>query len=128
MKYVIVIEDNQGDIDLIESVSSLLEREETIIPLINGLGIMDALKTYQPRLILLDINLPGVSGLNLLREIRNEKYISPVIVMSSSSSEEDIVGAYRAGANAYIVKPYGISELLITMERVYKFWDIAKLP
>jgi DNA-binding NarL/FixJ family response regulator len=128
MKYVFVVEDNQGDIDLIETASSLLNRKETIIPLINGHGLMDALKTYNPRFILLDINLPGLNGIKLLKEIREGGHTCPIIVMSSSSHDDDVRGAYMAGANAYIVKPYGIEDLINLIDRVYKFWDIAKLP
>lgn len=128
MKYILVIEDNLGDIDLIETVSAMLDREEIIIPVLNGQGALEAIKSYNPKLILMDINLPGTNGIKILREIRKKKYINPVIVLSSSPSPEDILEAYLNGANAYITKPYGMGELIKVLEATYKFWDIARTP
>lgn len=76
------------------------------------------------KLILLDYNLAGVSGIDLLKKIRSDSDIKhvPVVVFSSSDNPKDIKDAYQYGANAYLVKPVGIANLKDTMQTVCDFW------
>ena len=75
--------------------------------------------------ILLDISLPGMSGVEFLRRFRqisfNTQY--PVVVFSSSCSDSDINDALGAGANAYVVKPIGFNRLVELIDGLYKFWE-----
>jgi DNA-binding response OmpR family regulator len=81
------------------------------------------------RLILLDLNLSEVSGKDIITLIRGANILLPIVVFSTSSSYEDIVACYRAGANAYIVKPYDIGLLFDTMCSTLKWWlNMNKLP
>lgn len=132
MKYVLVIEDSQGDIDLLLEATSLLGREGKdeirIIPVLNGVGALNAVDTHNPSLILMDINLPGRSGLNIVRDLRKKGYLRPIIMMSSSYSSDDIKAAYEAGANTYFSKPYEITNLMEVLDKVYQYWDIARIP
>ena len=76
------------------------------------------------KLILLDYNLPGMSGIQLLKHIRtysNMKHV-PVVIFSSSDNPNDIRDAYSNGANAYLVKPMGMSNLKDTLQTVCDFW------
>ncbi|MFT3933983.1 MAG: response regulator [Chitinophagaceae bacterium] len=76
------------------------------------------------KLILLDINLPGIDGFELLKKIRSMpslKYV-PVIMFSTSETVEDIRKSYDSGANAYLVKPAGIHELTETLKSIFDFW------
>ena len=77
-----------------------------------------------PSLVLLDIQLPGGSGFEVLKWIREQKRFQqlPVVILSSSSRPEDIETAYRLGANAYLVKPSGIPELLGLVKCIREFW------
>jgi two-component system, OmpR family, KDP operon response regulator KdpE len=77
----------------------------------NGEEALEALRESQPDLILLDVNMPGVSGLETCREIR-EKSDVPIIMLTIRSGERDKVEALDAGADDYVVKPFGIEELL----------------
>jgi len=76
------------------------------------------------KLILLDYNLPGVNGVQLLQHIRSypEMKHTPVIFFSSSDNPQDIRNAYSNGANAYLVKPLGMSNLTDTIQSVCDFW------
>ena len=76
------------------------------------------------RLILLDINLHGSSGIELLKKIRQFPHLKhvPVIMFSSSESSDDIKNAYDNGANAYLVKPAGLNHLTQTIKSVCDFW------
>jgi DNA-binding response OmpR family regulator len=76
------------------------------------------------KLILLDINLPGMNGIDLLKKIRSISHLKylPVIIFSTSESPDDIKASYDNGANAYIVKPVGINSLTDTLKKICDFW------
>lgn len=80
-------------------------------------------------LILLDLNLPGTQGCELLELFRSHDRITPVIILSTSSHPEDIVSCYRAGANGYLIKPLEFERLEAMMVKVTAFWlDTNLLP
>ena len=83
-----------------------------------------------PAVLLLDLNLPGTSGLDVLRALRSEPGLRrlPVVVLSGSDREEDIGEAYAAGANAYIIKPLEFGQLRHAMESMWAFWNLALVP
>ena len=77
-----------------------------------------------PDLILLDLNLPGLSGLDFLKRLRSLRRFDhlPVIVVSSSSAPGDVTRAYRAGANAYVKKPVDLDGYRSLIEAIDRFW------
>ena len=77
-----------------------------------------------PDLILLDLNLPKISGLELLKKIKSDRQLKqiPVVVISSSWREEDVVAAYETGANSYIVKPVNFDEFTDRVKQVQTYW------
>jgi len=82
-----------------------------------------------PSVVLLDLNLPRVDGLEVLRRLRADPRTRdlPVVVMSSSEQEEDIACSYRLGANAYIRKPVDYTEFLETARSFGAFWLVLNL-
>ncbi|WP_412468889.1 response regulator [Pedobacter sp. KLB.chiD] len=78
----------------------------------------------KPKLILLDLNLPGLSGLDLLKFIRDIPYLKtiPVILFSTSDNPEDVKASIEFGANAYLTKPDGYENLLKCVHSVHDFW------
>jgi len=89
------------------------------------------LKAPRPHLILLDLNLPGKDGREVLAEIKDdlELKVIPIIILSSSRSFEDIVTSYRLHANCYISKPGDLDEYLATLKAVQQYWfQISELP
>ena len=91
----------------------------------------DAAKYPRPGVILLDLNLPGTDGREVLQEVKADPDLRtiPVIVLTTSSDSVDIESCYHAGANTYLVKPVNISEFMVSMERLKDFWlELAILP
>ena len=125
------IEDNE---DFIDFVGIALRKVDTSI---NYSYVTDGIKAKEilesdssdnpykkAKLILLDYNLPGVSGMQLLDKIRSQHTLkhTPVVVFSSSDNPQDIRNAYSHGANAYVVKPIGMANLKDTIQTVCDFW------
>ncbi len=81
-----------------------------------------------PTLVLLDLKLPYVPGLDVLNFIRQAGLTVIVVILSSSESEEDIAAAYRLGANAYLVKPSDTSKLLDVAKGIKEFWFTLNRP
>lgn len=77
-----------------------------------------------PSAILLDLNLPGTDGREALRQIKSSDRLRniPVTIITTSSNPDDVRTCYEYGANAYVVKPMELSELIITMQTVTNFW------
>lgn len=135
---ILLVEDNEGDIRLIqESFRSIIDCCNFVVAK-DGQEALDYLLNIEkenyrglPDFILLDINLPKISGLELLEEIKGDGMMSmvPTIIFSSSSAEKDIRAAYRHHANSYIVKPDDIGKYEETLRRVWEYWsDTVKLP
>ena len=79
---------------------------------------------HRPKLILLDLNLPGISGLDVLKKIKEIpffKYV-PVILFSTSDDLSDVKSSLEIGANAFLTKPNGYNNLLICVQSLYDFW------
>jgi two-component system, response regulator len=79
---------------------------------------------HQPKLILLDIKMPKVDGIEVLRQVKaNERTRTvPVVVMTSSSEERDVMDSYRLGVNSYIVKPVEINSFLEVVANIGLYW------
>lgn len=83
-----------------------------------------------PGLLLLDIKMPRRSGLEVLREIRDDPVLRvlPVVVLTSSQESPDVHAAYALGANAYVVKPVGFEEFTDAVQRIGAFWAMVNEP
>lgn len=91
----------------------------------------DADKVGIPGIILLDLNLPGIDGRQVLAELKNDDKLKrvPVIVMTNSDADRDIEDCYRMGANTYIRKPFDWLEFCDAIRHLKEYWfDIAFLP
>lgn len=78
----------------------------------------------QPQVILLDLNMPRLSGLEVLEKIRTDdrtKYV-PVVVLTSSKEDEDVVKSYKLGANSYVRKPVDFAEFMDAVKRLGMYW------
>ncbi len=88
-------------------------------------------ETAMPDLVLLDLNLPRLSGLELLEIVRNDPRLAPipVVVLSTSRHDDDVLAAYRGAANAYMCKPVDLQEFFDVMKIVHEFWlGSVRLP
>lgn len=137
--HLLIIEDNPGDIRLLEEAFDELHANIKIQVAKDGAEGLDALSRVAssgkdaspPDLILLDLNLPKISGHEVLVKIKSDprtRHI-PVIILTSSRAEADVRRAYQCHANAYLRKPSTLDGLLTTARDVKNFWmETATLP
>ncbi|RYD83163.1 MAG: response regulator [Sphingobacteriales bacterium] len=124
------IEDNEDFIDFVGIALKKVDNTINYSFVNDGLKAKELLESdnanpyKKAKLILLDYNLPGISGMQLLDKIRSENSMkhTPVVVFSSSDNPQDIKNAYKHGANAYVVKPIGMANLKDTIQTVCDFW------
>ena len=85
---------------------------------------------HQPRLVLLDLKLPKVDGMDVLREIKNDPRtkVIPVVILTSSREEKDVVNGYQLGVNAYIQKPVDFEKFRETIKQLGLFWLVVNEP
>ena len=84
----------------------------------------------RPGILLLDLKMPKMDGLTVLKHIRGEKNLRrlPVIILTTSKDEEDRLRSYDLGVNAYIVKPVGFQNLAEAVRTINLFWELVELP
>ena len=128
---VLLIEDNPGDVRLLEEAFKELQANVHLKVAKDGAEGIDAVekesgqgfKTW-PDLILLDLNLPKISGHEVLARIKNnpETRRIPVIILTSSRAEADVRRAYDSHANAYLRKPSSLEDLISAAKQIKSFW------
>jgi CheY-like chemotaxis protein len=84
----------------------------------------------RPGILLLDINMPKMDGLSVLKEIRKDEDLRrlPVIILTTSKAEEDRLRGYDLGVNAYVVKPVGFENFSEAVRTISLFWQLVELP
>lgn len=83
--------------------------------------------SHSPKLLLLDLKMPKVDGIDVLRQLKSEERFKtiPVVIMTSSNEERDVVETYRLGVNSYIVKPVDFSKFVATVAEVGMYWMLT---
>lgn len=135
---ILLIEDNPGDVRLTQEALKDARVNNTLTVIGDGIEALAFLKSNgkdkghsRPDLILLDLNLPKKTGLELLEEIKSDDELKtiPVIVLTTSTSEEDIIKSYGLHANCYITKPVDLEMFINVVKSINDFWlTIVKLP
>lgn len=135
---VLLVEDDAADIELTQEAINSLNLELNLTVVRDGIEAMAYLRRrgdYRdaqiPKLILLDLNMPRMDGREVLQEIRADDALKhlPVIVLTTSQADEDIVSSYRVGVNAFITKPIGLEGLIKITQRLSAFYlNSAQLP
>lgn len=128
-----VVEDSDEDYEALSRVLRETTSREGVKRYASGEDALAGLLEggdARPALIILDLNLPGIRGLEVLSALKGDARVRsvPVIVLSGSSREEDVDAAYQAGANAYLSKPLDFAELRRAVLSLHDFWRIASLP
>jgi CheY-like chemotaxis protein len=135
---ILLVEDNEGDVGLIEEVFEeakirnnlhVAEDGEEAMLYLHGEGKFSG--SPRPDIILLDLNLPKKDGREVLREIKEDNTLRniPVVILTTSNAEKDILRAYDLHANAYINKPLDFDQFIKVVESIGNFWlEIVKLP
>ena len=135
---ILLVEDNPGDVRLVEEAFSTASDFETNFTVFSdGVSAVEYLSEPSPvddeypLLLLLDLNLPRMDGFEVLEAIRDDPGLSrlPVLVLTSSTDEDDVADCYERAANAYLTKPNGPDEFDALVEAVEHFWfETVRLP
>lgn len=135
---ILLVEDNPDDVDLTIEAFKESSNKSHLHVVEDGAQALAFLRRQgaytgvpRPHLILLDLNLPRKSGHEVLREIKTDPALRqiPVVVLTTSSADTDIVRSYELAANCYITKPVDLDTFLSVVRVVDRFWrDVATLP
>jgi CheY-like chemotaxis protein len=139
LKPILLVEDNPNDLELtlIALEKSQLANEVVIVR--DGAEALDYLfcrgqfaqrSAGNPAVVLLDLKLPKVDGLEVLEEIRSAQQLKsmPVVMLTSSKEERDLVRSYELGVNAYVVKPVDFTEFVQAIADLGLFWAVLNEP
>ena len=135
---ILLVEDNPADVRLITEAFAATDRETSLRTINDGYDALHHLKRTAtvesdrlPDLALVDLYLPGKDGCELLEAIRDDPHLQrlPVIILTSSDDDGDVVRCYEATANAYLTKPTTHDEFVSLVEALEQFWcEQARLP
>jgi len=137
---ILLVEDNPNDAELTlrslgkNNVSNrihVVRDGAEALEFIFGKGAYDGRNLNDgPRVILLDLKLPKVDGLEVLRQIKNDQHTRriPVVVLTSSKEEKDIVESYKLGVNSYIVKPVDFAQFTDAVRQLGLYWVLLNQP
>jgi len=135
---VLLVEDDPGDVLLVREAFEDHKIGNTLSVVSDGVEALQFVRgegahagSPRPDLILLDLNLPRKSGIEVLEEIKGDPSLStiPIVVLTTSEAEEDIVGAYKLHANAYITKPVDFEQFTQIVHQIDDFFvGLVKLP
>jgi len=133
---ILLVEDNPADVLLTREALAESELRPDLRVAGDGDGALAELRRNQdedrlPDLVLLDVQLPGMSGHDVLRTIKGDEHLSvlPVVMLSSSRADEDVRRSYESHANCYVAKPGGLDEYLDVVHAIEEFWfSTVRLP
>jgi two-component system response regulator len=137
---ILLVEDNQDDMDLALHALRRENLANRIFVARDGEEALDFLFCrgafehrsfdHPPKLVLLDLKLPKVDGMEVLRQIKSEARTKtiPVVIMTSSKEERDLVAGYNLGANSYIQKPVDFDQFRETVKAVGLYWLVTNQP
>lgn len=131
---ILLVEDNPIDVRATLSAVKKLKTSNLIDVAIDGAEAIRYLESDDrrtPDLILLDLNLPGLDGPDVLARIKGDDSLKriPVVILTTSANDADVTGAYDLGANAYVVKPTDLAGWQAVIEQIEKFWfSVVRLP
>lgn len=135
---VLLVEDNPGDIQLTKEAFLEGKVHNNLNVVMDGVEAMAFLRkegTYKdaprPDLILLDLNLPRMDGREVLAEIKKDPNLMtiPVVILTTSGAEEDIIKTYNLHANCYITKPVDLTQFINVVQSIENFWlTMVRLP
>jgi CheY-like chemotaxis protein len=135
LKKILYAEDNPKDVEL--TIEALTDHNlaNKVIIVRDGVEVMDYLrrkgkykdrKPGNPAVLLLDIKMPRMDGLEVLKVVRSDAALKmlPVVILSSSREEQDIIRSYELGVNAYVVKPVDFKDFVDAIKHIGVFWAL----
>ncbi len=139
LKCILLVEDDQYDIELITTGLAENKLANEVIVVCDGEEALDFFNCRgkfvsrtggNPAVVMLDLKLPKVSGLELLKQMKTDDRLMsvPVVILTSSHEDRDITEAYRLGANAYVVKPVDFHQFIDAVKQTGAFWAVINTP
>ena len=134
MLNILLVEDDQVDV---MNVKRAFDRNRISNPLFvagDGVAALEMLRAGkvpgERRLVLLDLNMPRMNGIEFLRELRADKdlHLTPVVVLTTSDDERDKIDAYNLNVAGYLLKPVTFVNFVETMAALNKYWALVELP
>jgi CheY-like chemotaxis protein len=133
LKTILLADDNQNDIDLTIMALSEFKAENNIDVVNDGVEVLEYLrlqgkfkdrKPGNPKVIFLDLKMPRMDGIEVLREVKSDPVLKaiPVVILSSSQQYSDLEASYKLGVNAYVVKPVSFDKFEYTIKQLGNFW------
>lgn len=140
LKTILLAEDNRKDVELTLEAMAENNLANQVVVVKDGVEALEYLrykgnyklrKRGNPTVILLDIKMPRMDGIELLRHIRSDAVLKriPVVILTSSREEKDLVNSYDLGVNAYVVKPVDFQQFIDAVKQIGRFWAVInELP
>jgi CheY-like chemotaxis protein len=139
LKRIVLVDDSPRDTELALAALQTHNLANEVIALRDGAEALDYLYRRgefadrtpgDPAVILLDLKMPKVDGIEVLRQIKGDPALKriPVVVMTSSREEQDLFNSYQTGVNAYVVKPVKFQSFVEAVEQVGAFWAVVNEP
>ena len=132
---ILLIEDNPMDIDLTRRAFARRKVLNPINIARDGEEALDYLPKWEagellPVVVLLDINLPKINGLEILRQYKTHPIAQkvPIVVLTTSAEDRDVETAYQLGANSYIVKPVNFEKFVEVAAQIDLYWNVVNIP
>jgi two-component system response regulator len=136
---ILLVEDNPNDVELtlhtlrkhnLANRIHVVRDGEEALDFLFCRGAYQNLDPVAPRVVLLDLKLPKVDGLEVLRQLRGDERtrVMPVVIMTSSRQERDIVETYKLGINSYIVKPLDFDQFSESVRQIGCYWLLLNQP
>ena len=139
LKRILLVEDDPRDIELIMEALGDYKLANEVIVANDGEEAMDYLYcrgnfksrlSGNPAVVLLDLKLPKVSGMEVLKQIRSDEKLKviPIVILTSSREERDLIESYKLGINAYVVKPVDFHDFVEAVKDLGIFWAVVNEP
>ena len=139
LKRIVLAEDNANDVELTLTALSEINLANEVVVVRDGAEALDYLfrrnefadrSPGNPAVLLLDLKMPKVDGLDVLRAVKADDVLKtiPVVMLTSSREEQDLVRSYKLGANAYVVKPVDFRGFIEAVRQLGAFWAVVNEP
>lgn len=139
LRRIVLAEDNPNDVELTLAALSQINLANEVVVVRDGAEALDYLNRQNayanrspgnPAVLLLDLKMPKVDGLDVLRTIKADDALKtiPVVMLTSSREEQDLVRSYKLGANAYVVKPVDFKAFIDAVRQLGAFWAVINEP
>jgi len=136
---ILIVEDDPNDVELTLTALTEYNLANEVVVTRDGQEALDYLycqgkfntrSSDNPAVMLLDLKLPKIGGLEVLQKIRSDERLKliPVVVLTSSHEEKDVMGSYSLGVNAYVVKPVDFHEFVNAVKELGIFWAVINEP